>query len=114
VGATETIVVPKRTGDGHYVISATGISAAAVAVAIRDADGEFTTVLADLEEAFGLTPCEVQVIEKLMHGHAAQHIADELDISVHTVRAHLRHCYDKLEVRSREELWQRLAPYRIN
>ncbi len=114
VGATETIVVPKHTSQGHYVMSATGICAAAVAVAVRDADVEFTTVLADLEEVFGLTRCEVLVIEKLMHGHAAQHIADELDVSVHTVRAHLRHCYDKLEVSSREELWQRLAPYRLN
>jgi DNA-binding CsgD family transcriptional regulator len=33
---------------------------------------------------------------------------------VHTVRAHLRHCYDKLGVSYREALWQRLAPYRLN
>ncbi|MFA6219220.1 MAG: helix-turn-helix transcriptional regulator [Erythrobacter sp.] len=114
VGAVETIILPKHSADGHYVVSATGIAADTIAVAVRDADGEFVTVLADLEEAFGLTPCEVMVVEKLMRGHVPQHIADDLTISVHTVRAHLRHCYEKLQVSSREELWQRLAPYRLN
>lgn len=113
-GAVATVALPKRSGNGHFVVSATGISADTVAVAVRDAGSAFVMVLADLEEAFGLTRCEVQVIEKLMSGHVPQQIADELAISVHTVRAHLRHCYDKLHVSSREELWQRLAPYRLN
>lgn len=115
-GSVETIAIPKRSGNGHYVVSATGISADTIAVAVRDADADaaFVTLLADLEDTFGLTPCEVHVIEKLLHGYVPQQIADELAISVHTVRAHLRHCYDKLQVSSREELWQRLAPYRLN
>ena len=114
VGKVEAVTLPKRSGDWHYLLCATGINAVAIAVAMRDADGAFVTVLADLEEAFGLTRCEVLVLEKLMHGLVPQQIADEFAISVHTVRAHLRHCYDKLEVSSREELWQRLAPYRLN
>lgn len=114
VGEVATATLPKRSGDGHYLISATGVSASTIAVAIREADSAFVTVLADLEEAFGLTRCEVLVIENLMHGLVARQIAAELAISVHTVRAHLRHCYDKLQVSSREELWQRLAPYRLN
>jgi DNA-binding CsgD family transcriptional regulator len=114
VGAVSTIVLHKRSGEGHYVISSTGISANAVAVAVREASEGFVPVLADLEEAFGLTRSEVSVVEKLLSGHVPQTIADELEISVHTVRAHLRHCYDKLQVCSREELWHRLAPYRLN
>lgn len=113
-GEVETIIMAKHGNDGHFVISSTGISADSVAVAVRDADGEFTSLFAGLEEVFGLTPSEVLVVGMLMHGHAAQQIADELEISVYTVRAHLRHCYDKLQVSSREELWQRLAPYRVN
>lgn len=114
VGEVETLVLPKRSGGGHYIISATGIASGALALAMRDAGGAFATVFANLEEAFGLTHCEDLVIEKLMRGHVPQQIADELAISVHTVRAHLRHCYDKIQVSSREELWQRLAPYRLN
>lgn len=113
-GKVETIILAKHGNDGHFVISSTGISADTVAVAVRDADGEFTSLFAGLEEVFGLTPSEVLVVGMLMHGHAARQIADELEISVYTVRAHLRHCYDKLQVSSREELWQRLAPYRVN
>jgi DNA-binding CsgD family transcriptional regulator len=113
-GVVDTIVLPKKSGDGHYIVSVVGISAAAVAIAIREADGNFVTVFANLEDVFGLTPCEVLVIERLMRGFCAQRIADDLDVSVHTVRAHLRHCYDKLGVSYREALWQRLAPYRLN
>lgn len=114
VGAVESMILPKRSGDGNYVVSATGLTSDTIAVAVRNADNKFVTVLADLEAAFGLTHCEVLVIEKLMHGQVPQQIADALAVSVHTVRAHLRHCYDKLQVSSREELWQRLAPYRLN
>jgi DNA-binding CsgD family transcriptional regulator len=110
----ETIVLPKRTGDGHFVVSAVGISAAAVAITIREADDNFLAVYPDLEGVFGLTHCEALVVVRLMRGYCAQRIANDLDVSVHTVRAHLRHSYDKLGVRSREELWQRLAPYRLN
>jgi DNA-binding CsgD family transcriptional regulator len=115
--AVGTVVVEtfaKRTGEGHYLIAATGITANAVAMALRIADDTFVAVFADLEEAFGLTRCEVLVLEQLMHGQVPQQIAEGLAISVHTVRAHLRHCYDKLQVSSREELWQRLGPYRLN
>lgn len=114
IGVVETLTLPKKSGDGHYVISAVGISPAAVAIAIREADETFVSVFADLENTFGFTPCEVLVVERLMHGYCAQRIADDLDVSVHTVRAHLRHCYDKLGVSSREELWRRLAPYQLN
>lgn len=114
VGVVETVALSKQSGDGHYVISAVGITTAAVAIAIREADENFVTVFADLEEVFGLTPCEVLVVVRLMRGYCAQRIAGDLDVSVHTVRAHLRHCYDKIGVSSREGLWQRLAPYRLN
>lgn len=114
VGVVETLAIPKTSGEGHYVISAVGISVAAVAIAIQEADENFVPVFADLEGVFGLTHCEVLVVVRLMRGYCAQSIADDLDVSVHTVRAHLRHCYDKLGVSSREELWKRLAPYRLN
>lgn len=114
VGEVATVTLQKRSGDGHFILSATGITAGAIAVSMRVADDEFVTVLADLEEAFGLTRCEMLVLEKLICGHVPQLIADELAISVHTVRAHIRHCYDKLQVSSREELWHRLAPYHLS
>ena len=114
VGIVETVAIPKTSGDGHYVISAVGISSTAVAIAIQEADDNFVAVFADLEGVFGLTPCEVLVVVRLVRGFCAQRIADDLDVSVHTVRAHLRHCYEKLGVSSREQLWQRLAPYRLN
>lgn len=114
VGVVETVALPMSSGDGHYIISVIGISVAAVAIAIQEADDNFIPTYADLEAVFGLTHCEMLVVVRLMRGYCAQHIADDLKVSVHTVRAHLRHCYDKLGVSSREELWKRLAPYRLN
>lgn len=65
----------------------------------------------DLRAAFGLTRSEEAVVIAICSGHTPQDIADEHNISIHTVRAHLRHCYGKLGVNCREELWHRLQPY---
>lgn len=114
IGDSETIVM-QRTEDGeHYVLSATGVFPDVVAIMITNAGRQFSPVFADLEEALGLTPSEVNVVEMLMEGQTPQRIAEKLEISVHTVRAHVRHCYDKLGISSREELWQKIAPLRLN
>lgn len=50
-----------------------------------------------------LSPRETEILEQLCEGLANKEIADQLDISVETVRVHLKHIYDKLHVRSRLE-----------
>lgn len=67
----------------------------------------------DLKAAFGLTRSETTVVLGICSGQTPQTIADENKISIHTVRAHLRHCYGKLGVTCREELWYRLQPYLV-
>lgn len=110
----ETVLLPRGQSGGHCIIRGAGLCNEALAITMQIADDAFQTKLADLHEAFGLTPSEMHVVELLQHGLGATEICEELGISVHTVRAHLRHCYDKLGVSSREELWQKLAPYRLN
>lgn len=112
--SVENAVVPCRSIDGHVILSATGLCDATILLRMQVADPDYIIKLVDLTEAFGLTPSEAHVVELLLGGHGPSKISDELGISVHTVRAHLRHCYDKLGVSSREELWQTLAPYHIN
>lgn len=58
-----------------------------------------------------LSPRETEVLEHLASGLANKEIADELDISVQTVRVHVKHIYEKLHVRSRVEAanWYRDA-----
>jgi len=46
---------------------------------------------------------EQEVLEGLAQGLAYKQIADQLDVSIHTVRNYIRRIYEKLHVRSRTE-----------
>jgi DNA-binding CsgD family transcriptional regulator/PAS domain-containing protein len=52
----------------------------------------------------GLSPREHEVVLLLVQGLATTAMADQLGISPHTVRDHLKHLYRKTETRSRSEL----------
>lgn len=50
-----------------------------------------------------LSPRELEILELLSKGRAGKEVADQLSISYHTVRVHIRRIYEKLHVRSRSE-----------
>ena len=50
-----------------------------------------------------LTPREDEILVLLAEGLSNKEIADKVKISYDTVRAHLRHVYEKLHVRGRTE-----------
>ena len=51
-----------------------------------------------------LSPRERDVFTYLAQGRGSEYIAEQLGVSYHTVRAHVRSIYKKLDVHSREEL----------
>lgn len=53
-----------------------------------------------------LTPAELQVVGLVRDGLSNKDIASRLFVSPRTVQSHLRHIYDKLDVRSRVQLAQ--------
>ncbi|MCG8467156.1 MAG: response regulator transcription factor [Gemmatimonadetes bacterium] len=55
------------------------------------------------DETASLTPREREILELLAQGHRYREIAAELSISYDTVRTHIRHIYEKMQVRSRTE-----------
>lgn len=57
-----------------------------------------------------LTPQEMQVALALAEGRTTREAAAKLYLSPKTVEYHLRNVYDKLEIRSREELQEMLGP----
>ena len=57
----------------------------------------------DDAEEVRLSKRETEILELLTKGLANKEIADRLDISVETVRVHLRRVYEKLHVHSRTE-----------
>jgi len=54
-------------------------------------------------EDYKLSPREVDIIKGLVAGYSYKLIADDLFISIDTVRSHIRHIYDKLQVNSKTE-----------
>lgn len=57
-----------------------------------------------LEERFGLSRREIEIMDLFAQGRSANWIADALVISKNTVRSHLRAIYTKLDVHTRQEL----------
>ena len=63
----------------------------------------FQTKPANVSSAEGLTTRESEILGLLSEGLSNKEIADRVSISYDTVRAHLRHIYEKLHVRGRTE-----------
>ncbi|HXC35978.1 MAG TPA: response regulator transcription factor [Candidatus Acidoferrales bacterium] len=55
------------------------------------------------DEPQSLSPREAQVIELLAKGYLYKEVADSMGVSYATVHTHIRHIYEKLQVRSRTE-----------
>jgi len=71
--------------------------------AYKRIDGEL------LREIHGLTVSEAAVAVALFRGLSIEEVATELGVSVNTIKTHLKHIFQKCEVRSQAELLQMLA-----
>ncbi len=60
-------------------------------------------------EPVQLSPREQSVAELYSRGFSAGYVAAKLFISKRTVEVHVRHIYEKLGVRSRDELIERFG-----
>lgn len=78
------------------------------AIAELQASGE-TARIRDDRHRNRLTPQELQVALTLAEGATTREAAARLYVSPKTIEYHLRHVYDKLEIRSRDELRAALA-----
>lgn len=55
------------------------------------------------ESEYELTPHETRLLRMLVEGHSYKTAAAELNVSVNTIKFHLRHIYDKLQVHTKSE-----------
>lgn len=51
-----------------------------------------------------ITPREKEILQLMVNGWDAKRIAFELEVSYHTIRAHIAHIYEKLHVNSRAQV----------
>ena len=61
-----------------------------------------------LQSRFGLSPAESRVAMALLRGGSSRDVADELNVSPHTVRAQIKQIYSKLGVDTRARLIRRM------
>jgi len=70
-------------------------------------------IWADFGKVFGLTRAEAGVVMRAVAGKRADVIAEDLSVTIETVRTHIRRVYLKLGIKSREELFAIVSPYRV-
>lgn len=108
-----SLVLPCHKGDGHLLIRASTMNDTIVCLSLHHATEVTASELPDLTDVFGLTNAEADIVHDLFSGHTPQQIAASHNNSIHTIRAHIRRCYDKLGISSREKLWSKLNAYRL-
>ena len=55
------------------------------------------------EASYQLTPHEIRLLKLLVEGHNYKTAAVELNLSVNTIRFHMKSVYEKLQVHSKSE-----------
>jgi DNA-binding CsgD family transcriptional regulator len=83
------------------------LSMFAVFVYQPDAGRQIPTMV--LRELYGLTPAEARLVICLFHGDSMSTASASLGIATTTARSHLKHVFNKCEVRSQAELMQLLS-----
>ncbi|MGA9580857.1 MAG: helix-turn-helix transcriptional regulator [Allosphingosinicella sp.] len=114
--AVSSWAFPRSDGDGHMLFRAQRIDwrgDGMFGIAFYGSGSEFQARYADLDKVFGLTGAEHRVLLDMLEGFKADHLSEIHSVSIETIRTHIRNIYAKLQVRSREELFHRLRPYRI-
>lgn len=109
--------LPRADRDGHVLFRAQRLAweqAPVFGVLFYGSGSDFRSRYVDLERVFGLTPAEHRVLLDMLDGFEADRIAEGSGVSIETVRTHIRRIYAKVGVRSRERLFSRMRPYRIN
>ena len=105
-----------QAGEDHLVLhfqKITESEPATYGLSFHKTGDGFRAAYAPLERIFDLTPVEHRTLLDLLDGHEAIAIARFRDVSVETVRSHIRNIYLKLGVRTREGLFHKLRAYQI-
>ena len=110
IAALETLFHKEGEERPDLLVSArrTSYSAGEAIVLLLRKTARQRVQLPDLVGLFDLTRAECQVISMLLNGQCVASIAEEQKISDLTVRTHLKRCYQKLDVRTKEQLFAKL------
>jgi DNA-binding CsgD family transcriptional regulator len=98
-------------GDGRMMVcqvtrveTSNAVDAEAVVVTLQPSQPESDARIQAFASSHGLSPREEEVLHLLGRGLTTAAMAEELGISPHTVRDHLKHLYSKTGTKGRSEL----------
>jgi DNA-binding CsgD family transcriptional regulator len=120
-GGTGTAGWSYRRADGEFVVvhiewlpsdSVDG-EEPLVALTFPPCDGAARYVWAEFAHHFDLTRSESAIVKRLVEGQTPTAIAEELGLSIETVRTHIRRTYNKLGISCREQLFSAIVPFRL-
>jgi len=106
---TAGAIMTPASGGRSLIIRAAAIDADHVCLVMAMPGQPARGRIGELQALFALTPSEAQIVVDLMQGLAPQTIAQNRRNSIHTIRAHIRQCHQKIGVTNREELFSRLS-----
>lgn len=102
------IVSPLRDGRASRIVPG-GAAVPAVLVYANDPDLNAKIPGTLLAQLYRLTERETKVAVLLLEGLDLHEIGERMAVSIHTVRTHLRHLFDKTNTRRQAELIRRLS-----
>jgi len=110
---TEIAVIESSAGSPPLLLRAAAVDDDYVCLVIANPGQNGLPRIADLQKLFGLTECEARIVADLMKGSAPQAIAQQRSNSIHTIRAHIRQCHQKIGVKTKEEMFSRITSFCI-
>jgi DNA-binding CsgD family transcriptional regulator len=111
-----TLCLPRSGGSGHLLLRAqrlTWSEESAYGVTFSGTGADYVHRYADLDAAFSLTQAENNVLLHLLDGYDVKQLAGRLEVSVETVRSHIRKIYQKTGVNGREALFRLVRPFSV-
>lgn len=108
--------MPRSDGDGRVIFRAQRLEetpSSIIAVTFFGSGSDFQPTYVELDRIFRLTKAQHRVLMDLLSGHDVDAIAQLRQVSVETVRTHIRVLYSKIGVNSREALFHILQPFRL-
>lgn len=113
--ARSCLYLPSKLIDRHLVVRISALedprTGPGFGLEIRRTDREPLPDRGAMAKLFGLTRAEARALDGLAAGKSVDEIAAEGDVSVETVRCHVKSIYTKLRVRNRESLFRQLLVY---
>ncbi|GFG52910.1 hypothetical protein CQY20_27780 [Mycolicibacterium agri] len=107
----DCVSIPRSFGQRPYVVrvvptsaEAHGMAAPSALIVIVDPEHEPVPDSAALRRLYGLTKTEAEVALRVLDGTGVAPIAEQLSISVSTVRTHLKHVFHKTGTHRQAEL----------